>query len=131
MRIASLENDLSENLLGFEKREDELRELWRADVDRLTAESMSSSNPFKISENDGSAVLKQSHHRIVCDVCLDVHIYGSRFKNLGPNFNDICEKCWPQSTIDEPVLEWKGPCSIKPEKLKDLMPYLRVFVDEL
>jgi len=132
-RIAALENELTENLLKFEERECELREKWKADVDRLTSDSLTGCSGFKISDdqNDGSAVLKQNHQRIVCDTCLDVHIYGSRFKSFGENFNDICEKCYPLSEHQDPVLEWKAPCGITPEKLEDLMPYFKILLAEI
>jgi hypothetical protein len=132
-RIFDLENELTENLLRAEDREAELRHMWKEDQDLFARQNLGDSNGFKISEdqNDGSAILKQNHQRIVCDTCLDVHIYGSRFKSFGENFNDICEKCYPQSCHQDPVLEWKAPCGITPEKLEDLMPYFKILLAEV
>jgi hypothetical protein len=132
-RIISLENELTENLLSAEDREAELRQLWKADQDMFAKQNPGDCSGFKISDdqNDGSAILKQNHQRIVCDTCLDVHIYGSRFKSFGENFNDICEKCYPQSCHQDPVLEWKAPCGITPEKLEDLMPYFKILLAEV
>ena len=132
-RIFDLENELTENLLLAEDREAELRRLWKADQDQFARDHLGDTNGFKISDdqNDGSAILKQNHQRIVCDTCLDVHIYGSRFKSFGENFNDICEKCYPQSCHQDPVLEWKAPCGITPEKLEDLMPYFKILLAEV
>jgi hypothetical protein len=132
-RIISLENELTENLLSAEDREAELRQLWKADQDMFAKQNPGVCSGFKISDdqNDGSAILKQNHQRIVCDTCLDVHIYGSRFKSFGENFNDICEKCYPQSCHQDPVLEWKAPCGITPEKLEDLMPYFKILLAEV
>jgi len=72
----------------------------------------------------------KKHERILCDKCLVCPIVGPRFKTMTSNGHDLCEKCYKENNVSEPQFEFRSPCSIAPEKLEDLMPYIRsIFKD--
>merc|ERR1712138_163961 len=90
------------------------KEMLLAKMISLAAKSKTKKNKKKV-----------EHKRIVCDACYKCPIYGNRYKSLTCENYDLCEACYLKLNIKEPVMKMNDLPSIAPEKLDELIPYLK------
>merc|ERR1711879_248836 len=72
----------------------------------------------------------EKHERIVCDSCYTCPMIGSRYKCMVRSGYDLCKQCYEIETQNNPFLHFRAATVLSPERLEDMMPYLRIFVKE-
>jgi len=131
-QVMAFTTQLTEELLKYELNEHKLKTEYDAKIEELTLELLKlqqKEGVFMNEEKDNNK--KVEHKRIVCDFCYKCPIYGSRYKSLTHENHDLCEACYVKQDVKEPVLKMSDIPSINPEKLEELMPYLKCLFKDI
>jgi len=140
--VIGFTNQLTEELLKHELNEQKLKTEYDQKIDKLTVEL------FKLKQKEGNFIdeddffgckledqkkptKKVEHKRIVCDACYKCPIYGNRYKSLQHENYDLCEACYVQLNVKDPVIKMNDLQTITPEKLDELLPYFRALFKDI
>jgi len=139
-KIKDLNEQLTSQILKFEESNAFTIEKHMEEIDVLNAKiltleengSLPSQTVFENKKIRKDTILKTKHERIVCDKCFRCPIIGKRFKLLSGSCYDFCEKCFSETPVDGPIIEFYQPCSFPtPEQFEDLLPYLKMFLSDV
>jgi len=138
--ISELNEELTNEMLKNEEEMMGLAKKHMEDLDVIKAEcltlkengSLPKQAVFENQKNNGDSLLQTKHERIVCDCCFKCPIYGNRFKVMSEGTcYDLCDECYKKTPVNDPIIEFKSPSSLSPEKMEEIMPCLRMLFSDI